>query len=231
MNKNILTMLLEGKFICPVTCNFEYEELQDQTIQQKINEWLEPIGMYLARVGEAGAFYMAPAILSEKDVSRVRNEFVRFRDVFGTIIRMLDLIRRTDPQRYSLSVGEFVALHDLEKAVSEDSTLQENFTAMLPAIYGASARFGKDQRERNRDNLRKLLEHLEKEGYMVLANKDTGTFRFTGKIDYLYEVLDFLKYNQVIPALQVQDTNPEEQSDLLDTSLATENYVVLEGSL
>lgn len=217
MNPRALKLLLAGEYICPVRYRDEFNILDEADEQEAVNTWLESLNMRLARLGEEGAFFMAPAYIGQKDITQVKNELLKFRDEYGPAVQLLDFIRQTDAGRVYLSPGEYIALYELEAAVSQSTMLETQLKSLLGVISSAA------QRNTNHENLRRLLEQLVKDGYAVLANKDSGTYQITGKIEQLYAVLQFLDENKVIPDTEVDDREADETTgDLVDAAQAHE---------
>jgi hypothetical protein len=217
MSSRVLKLLLEGAYICSIRYRDEFTLLEDEDEQEKVNDWLEKLNMRLARLGEDGAFFMAPAYIGQKDITQVKSELMKFRDEYGPAVLFLDFIRQTDAGRVFLSPGEYIALYELDAAVSQSTMLETQLKALQNVISGASLR------HTNYENLRRLLEHLAKDGYLVLVNKDSGTYQVTGKIEQLYAVLQFLDENKVIPDAEVDDREPDDaEGDLVDAAQAGE---------
>lgn len=217
MNTSVLKLLLEGAYICPIRYPDEFNVLGDEEEQEKVGEWLEKLNMRLARLGDEGAFFMAPSFIGVKDVAQVKAELMRFRDEYGPAVLFLDFVRQVDASRYFLSPGEYVALYDLDASVSQSTMLETQLKALFGVIRGASSR------QTNHANLRCLLDHLTKDGFMVLADKNSGTYRVTGKIEQLYAVLQFLDESKVIPDAEVDDRSVDAaEIGLFDTESASE---------
>ena len=128
---------------------------------------------------------------------------------------LLDFIRQADAGRVQLSPGEYIVLYQLEGAVSQSSMLETQLKGLLSVITNSA------MRNTNHENLRKLLDHLARDGYVMLANKDTGAYQVTGKIEQLYAVLQFLDESKVVPDSEVDDSE-EVQDDLVDQATADE---------
>lgn len=214
MNASALKLLLAGEYVCSVRYRDEFDSLKDEDEQEEVNRWLEKLNFRLARIGDGGAFFMAPAYVGQKEITQVKNELLRFRDEYGPAVLLLDFIRQTDAGRVFLSPGEYIALYELEAAVSQSTMLEAQLKGLLGVISNAA------QRNTNHENLRRLLEHLVKDGYAILANKDSGTYQITGKIEQLYAVLQFLDENKVIPDAEVDDRDAEDSTDLVDAAQA-----------
>jgi len=215
MNARVLKLLLAGEYICPVRYRMEFELLGDTSEREEVDAWLLSLGMRLARVGDEGAFFLAHDHIGQKEITQVKNELLKFRDEYGPAVLLLDFIRQADAGRVQLSPGEYIVLYQLEAAVSQSSMLETQLKGLLSVITNAA------MRNTNHENLRRLLDHLARDGYVVLANKDTGAYQVTGKIEQLYAVLQFLDENKVVPDSEVDDRE-EVQDDLVDEANAGE---------
>ena len=209
MNKKVLKLLLAGEYLCPTRYRQEFDLLEDASEREEVNTWLMNLGMRLERVGDEGAFFLAHDYIGPREITQVKGELLKFRDEYGPAVLMLDFIRQVGGGQAQLSPGEFVVLHQLEATVTVSSMLETELKSLTGVIASAA------QRLTIRENLRKLLDHLTKDGYVMLANKDTGAYQVTGKIEQLYAVLQFLDENKVIPDTEVDDRE-EIQDDLVD---------------
>lgn len=207
MSARVLKLILAGEYICPVRYRDEFSILSDEAEQEEVNTWLEKLNMRLARLGEDGAFFMAPAYIGQREITQVKNELLKFRDEYGPAVLLLDFIRQTDAGRIFLSPGEYIALYQLDSAVSQSTMMETQLKGLLSVISNAA------QRNTNHENLRRLMDQLVKDGYAILANKDSGTYQITGKIEQLYAVLQFLDENKVIPDAEVDDRDAEDAGD------------------
>ena len=215
MNARVLKLLLAGEYICSVRYRAEFDLLGDTAEREAVDAWLLSLGMRLARLGDEGAFFLAHDHIGQKEITQVKNELLKFRDEYGPAVLLLDFIRQADAGRVQLSPGEYIVLYQLDAAVSQSSMLETQLKGLLGVITNAA------MRNTNHENLRRLLDHLARDGYVVLANKDTGAYQVTGKIEQLYAVLQFLDECKVVPDTEVDDRE-EVQEDLVDSANAGE---------
>jgi hypothetical protein len=180
--------LLDGSFICPIAFQREYEYLLEPGNQELVNAWLDGIDMRLARIGADGAFFMAPRQLLPADTAKIRDDFARYRDVYGPACRMLQLIR-TAKDEFTLGVGEYIQLAELNQAINESATVESQLRSLQSVIREGSALLS------NSILLKRLLDHLAKDGYLVLVNANTEMYQTTGKVAQLSNVLTFLAEN------------------------------------
>jgi len=199
MNATTLLRLLEGQYLCAIRYKAEYEDLLDDVVSEEVNTWLEKIDMRLSRISKDGAFFMAPNLIRLSDMTRVKEELRRFRDVYGPAVAMLDLIRQSKSESITLSPGENLQLAEMEASVIESASLENHLRAMAGVVKGYNLRHS------IRENLKHLFEHLRDDGYVVLANAQTDVYQITGKIEQLYAVIEFIAENESIISHRVED--------------------------
>lgn len=216
MSSSTLRLLISGEYLCPIRYRDEYESLLEQDYADEVNVWLGKLNLRLARVTEEGAFFAAPAVVSTKDIAVFKNQMLKFRDEYGPALFLLNFVRQTDMSGLQLVPGEYVALYDLERAVSQSSMLESQLKGLLGVIGGAA------HRNSNHENLKRLLDQLAKDGFAVLANRDSGTYQITGKVEQLYAVLQHLAEHNVIPDEDVDDRPADDSADLLDGDVVEE---------
>ncbi|MFK4706078.1 hypothetical protein ABIC83_002917 [Roseateles asaccharophilus] len=210
MNARLLKLLMEGKYICPIAYNPEYRILEDEAVREDVNVWLASINMRLARLPGDGAFFMAYETVPESAITQLKGELLRFRDEYGDAIRMLDLIRQCKAENATCSPGERVQLAELVMAVNESTTLSAQLRSLVGVIHSSGARIS------DSENLRKLLEHLAKDGYLIVADKVSESYQMTGKIDQLYAVMSYLDDHNAIEIREAADQLDLVESDAVD---------------
>lgn len=205
MNADVLKKLMAGEYLCSVRFPNEFKLLESEANQNHAGAWLRGINMRLARIGVDGAWFMSPEKVTADMVTTLKGEFQNFRSIYGPFVRMLDFIRQTDVENPQCSPGDRIQLVELETRVIASTTLTSQLRALVDVIYKGSARVD------DRENIRRLMEHLRKDGYVMLLDAGTGTYQVTGKIEQLYSVLAFLDDNKAI-----EEAEADDQMDLPD---------------
>lgn len=213
MKHQTLSTLLGGHFVCPVAFPAEYEDLLPPQNQAEVEEWLSKLDRRLARLGEDGAFYVAPLQVQAQHAAKVRDDMRGFRDTYGPLVSMLNLIR-VAKEGFACTPGDYIQLAELEQAVNESETIAAQLRGLIGIITNSAARLT------NREVLKRLLEHLRSAGYLVVANATNETYRVTGKVDHLHMVLEFIAEQQPAIAQDAQDGQEEEGAapDLLQSA-------------
>lgn len=207
MKARIRLALLDGKYLCPYRYPDEYACLAEQESERTaVNQWLNEIEMRLARLGDDGAFFMAPQQIQAHDLARIRDEFARFRDVYGPLVHMLDMLRNAQ-EEFSFQPGEYLQLADLVLSVNGSATLEGQLRSF--EISGTHKRYS------NHELLKRMLDNLSKEGYLILSNPERHVYRCTGKLQQLSLALEYMAERQgLINSTNEHETH--EQSELLD---------------
>ena len=217
MKPETLNILLAGHFVCQYAFPEAYADLSEPGEAERVDHWLQSLDRRLARLGDDGAFFVAPMqVHTNEQVNKVRSDLARFRDIYGLLVEMLNLVRLTK-EGFRGVPGDYVQLADILIKVNEDTTLVSRLRELR--IPGADARLS------NNELLRKMLEKLRSDGYLALSNPSTETYQITGKVDHLHAVMQYLVEN--VPELTdkaLSDTDLTEdevegsQRDLLRTA-------------
>jgi len=214
-NESINLHLLAGQYICPYAFPLEYELLLQPGVQEEVGTWLEKVGFQLARVFDNdGAFFMAPLTLGQPHLNKARDDLLRYRDTYGPVILILELIRQTDMENPSFQAGDYVQVAQLETAISTSLSLENQMRSLLGVVKGL-------QRDvSNRVLLKRIMEFLRDEGMAILVNPKTDMYQLTGKVDQVHEVLAFISERTALGQDALNDQLPQEseESDLLSSS-------------
>lgn len=201
MSAHLNKLLLAGEYVCNVRYPAEFASMQDTETCTKVTEFLGQMDMRLARIGAEGAFFMAPNFIGLKDQAQIKSDVAKFRDVYGPQVLMIEYIRSCSGGALTLVPGEFIAMWDLEEAVSTSTMMAAKLRSLVSVIHKAATRNG------DRENLQRLIDHLVKDGYLVLSSKEQSSYQVTGKIDQLHAVLAFLDENKLIADQEIDDTS------------------------
>ncbi|MGA3845345.1 condensin complex protein MksE [Ralstonia nicotianae] len=209
MIAQVLRALLAGNFVCDVSFPTEHNALGDPVIRARVESVLGDLGNRLVRINqEEGAYFMAPKDISASMTNKVKEELRRFRDIYGPAVLLLDMVRQTNSTEIHLSPGKFILLSKVEGLIIESASLESQLNNLAPVIKGFN------QRHTIRENCRKLFEHLREDGYVVLANANSEVYKITGKIEYLYAVIEYISEHEAIVAERVDDEVEDEQQTI-----------------
>lgn len=180
-------LLLQGEFICEVTHPQLYRWLREEQNREELSAYLSKIGRRLAETSGNLAYYAAWTRVGTEERAEVRRGFTTIKHMLRPVIQFLRLCMDATKRDSAPAVGERVEYHDLLRAVSENAHMLErlkDFAGLGKEFIGADAS--------PKGMLDKVLVQMERWGYLVAVNSDKVAYRFTGKLDYYYEVVEFL---------------------------------------
>ncbi|MCO6414065.1 MAG: hypothetical protein J5I92_15105 [Thiogranum sp.] len=206
MLRPILEALLRGEFLCPISQSALYRELEKPETQNAVEAVLEPLGRRLARVEEDGAFYCAYRQLDDKkDARAVRAQFEKLRDQIAPVVELFTLLMRSEGRDAVWVPGEALRFSGLLERIEQESAYQGQLRQL-----GRHELFKRLRNQsKTADRLTSVLEAMEKEGYLVLSNHESGIYQVTGKIEYFYTTLEFIQEFEQIP-LEDEDRPQQE---------------------
>ncbi|HUD33457.1 MAG TPA: hypothetical protein VMR43_10655 [Variovorax sp.] len=206
MSATLNQLLMAGEYVCAVRYPHEFSLLSDPVEAAAAQAFLDQMDMRLARLGDEGAFFMAPNFISAKDQAQIKTDLLNFRDVYGPAVLLLEYIRTSLSGTATLMPGDLITVHELEEAVNQSTMIEAQLRTLTAITYKAATR------NSNRENLQRVMEHLAKDGYVTLASKERSSYYVTGKIEQLHNVLAYLSELNVLPDQEIDDTS--ETTDL-----------------
>lgn len=205
--ESALKILAKGEFVCPVRYAAEYAALDDPAGREQAHRWLETVGYRLARLHDEGAFFMAYARVDSELRSHVRQELTTVRkrlDPFVQFFRVLREAQGSDPE---LNVGYRVWVSHVSEAVRNSAALEKKLSDMDGLIDGRAADGGATIKR-----VERMFKRLEEEGYLVLTDPVGKGYSFTGKVDYLMQLINFV--NENTPSLSSAEVDDQEDAQL-----------------
>lgn len=186
--ESALKRLAEGCFVCVYHYPDEFETLQETGGKRQAEEWLGLIGYRLARLGEDGAFFMAHCIVTNEMRSGLREEMRSVRTNLDPIVHFLEVLRETQGRDPHIHPGDMIWESEISEAVRANSRLERTLNEMREIS-------GSRTTDSSIDRVRRVLEQLVKAGYIVETNAASKGYQVTGKVQYLYQLLNFINEN------------------------------------
>ena len=208
MFEQVAIRLLEGAYICESTSPEAFRWLNSGDAKEEISAYLDKIDRCLTKTPNDQTYYVTWKRIGQNERAEVKRIFANIKQTIRPLIHFLALCMEVEKNDSSPTSGDRLEYAMLLKAVTENAHLFEvlrEFGMMSKdfAVTDASAK----------GMLDKVIQQMERWGYLVLINKEQESYRFTGKLDYYYQVIDFLVENEGIaePSSQEQEDMPEQR--------------------
>lgn len=208
MFEPVTTKLLEGAFICESTAPEAFRWLCTESAQEEISDYLGKIGRRLSKTHNDQAYYATWKRVGQNERSEVKKVFVSIKQTIRPLIHFITLCMEAEKKDCAPITGDRLEYAALLKTITTNSHLIE-----MLREFGT---MGKDFTVNDASTkvmLDKVIQQIEKWGYLVIVSRENETYRFTGKLDYYYQIVDFLKENEDSisdPDSLERDVNPDQ---------------------
>lgn len=207
MFEQVVLRLLEGAFICESSSPEAFRWLSTEDAQEDISAYLDKIGRCLAKTPNGQAYYVTWKRIGQNERAEVKRIFASIKQALRPLIHFITLCMEVDKKDSSPVPGDRLEYTMLLKAVTENAHLFE-----VLREFGIMGREFSVTEASAKGMLDKVIQQMERWGYLVLINREQESYRFTGKLDYYYQVIDFLIENEGVtdPSSQEQEDMPEQ---------------------
>ncbi len=190
MFEAVVIKLLEGQFICNAAYPDLFEYLRSEGVRREVDGYLSRIGRRLATTPNVQAYYSAHASVGQQERSEIRALFREIKHDLKPVLGFLNLAMQATNADTTLYAGDVIDFPTVLMRISENPHLGEALRgfASLGKEYGSSD-------SSQRAMLDKVLQQMTKSGYLI-PDRERDRYQVTGKIDYFYEVMDFLAENE-----------------------------------
>ena len=190
LKRETLQDLLEGKFISMETDADEFRYLSAEGTVEGLGAVLREFGRAIRKTRTGGAFCLVWESLGTIEQRSVRSEFLEFRNTLRPVVDFLLLVMNASQSDVPLRSGDTISVSDLAVRI-EDNPPQRKKLEEIATLLSV-------RRETVSERTAGVLDELAKEGLTVLRNRDAQVYLVTGKIDYFYEVLDYIDSREKI---------------------------------
>lgn len=204
MFDQVLTKLLEGEFICEATAPSLFRALADEAFRADVDAFLERIKRRLTITPNRQAYYASWIRVGKEQRAEAKRVMVSVKHMIRPVIQFIELCMDSQKTDVVPSPGDRIDYPSILKSVTENPHLQEK----LREFATLGKEFSANEASTNA-MLGKVFQQLEKVGYIVFAYPEQEAWRYTGKLDYYYQVITFLMENEDIQQQDTKDDDPE----------------------
>lgn len=199
MFESLVKRLLQGDFICEVSDEAGFQYLQNPENHFQLEDYLQHLNYRLASTQNKLAYYAAYIEINNSARQDIRKVFQQFRLELHPVVEWLDMMMACLKQDSVLSPGDTLAFSSLLQVIENNQALADRLQSFAKFKDFSSSE------DSIKGRLEKLLSTLHKWGYLQLANRDTLIYQVTGKLDYFYQSLQFIKEHEEIPVEQEEE--------------------------
>ena len=185
----LLERLLAGEFICAISDESAFRKLQDEEVREQIDIYLRPLNRRLATNEDRSVHFLAWTVNS-----------------LLPLLEWLQLVQEALGQDSLAAPGDVLKPAEFSAKCEDNQSLRERLERLATDPFFGS------QSEQLDAQMKQVFKRLKEHGYLLQPHADRQVFLVTAKIDYLVELVRFIRDEENLP---VDDEAPARQETLL----------------
>lgn len=198
----LLERLLAGDFICQISEPDLYRRISDDNLQHAINQYLRPLNRRLASNDEGSVYFLAYQDLTSSARDHLGKQFAETMQSLLPVLEWLQLVQEALGRDVALSAGDTLKLQEFIGRSEDNQSLRQRVHNL------ATDRFFNSKSDVLDQQIKLIFTRLKEHGYLLQPHTARNYYRVTGKIDYLLDVVRFIRDEEQLP---VADTPTQEE--------------------
>ncbi|MGI5307955.1 condensin complex protein MksE [Rheinheimera sp. WS51] len=197
----LLERLLSGDFICQITDSDAYRHLSNEQTQEEMNHYLRPLNRRLVSNDDNSVYFLAYHELNTTAREHLSNQFSQTIQSLLPLLEWLQLVQETLGRDSAITAGDTIKLQEFILRTEDNQSLRHRLQQL------AADRFFNSQSEALDSQIKLIFRRLKEHGYLLQPHADRQYYIVTAKIDYLIDVIRFIRDEEHLP---VEDTPTQE---------------------
>ena len=189
----LLERLLAGEFVCAVSDENAFRHLTNEETRDAIDDYLRPLNRRLASNDEGSVYFLAWRQLNEAAREQLS------RQLSDTVNSLLPLLEWLQLVQEALGRDTLAAPGDVLKPAEFSAKCEDNQSLRERLERLATDSFFGSQSDQLDAQVKQLFKRLKEHGYLFQPHAERQVFVVTGKIDYLIEVVRFIRDEENLP--------------------------------
>lgn len=202
----LIERLLAGDFICAVSDENAFRRLQDEQTREQLDTYLRPLNRRLAANPEGSVYFLAWRNVNDKAREQLSQQLG---ETLHSLLPLLEWLRLVQE---SLGRDALVAPGDVLKPAEFSAKCEDNQSLRERLERLATDSFFGSQSEQLDAQLKQVFKRLKEHGYLLQPHADRQVYLVTGKVDYLIDLVRFIRDEENLP---IDEEAPTTQEALL----------------
>jgi len=199
----LLERLLAGEFVCAVSDESAFRQLQDETLRDAVDDYLRPLNRRLATNQDASVYFLAWRQVDDaarEQLSRQLNDTVNH---LLPLLEWLQLVQEALGRDGVLAPGDVLKPGELQARSEDNPSLRERIERLATDSFFGS------QSEQLDAQVKQVFKRLKEHGYLLQPHGDRQVYLVTGKIDYLIDWVRFIRDEEQLPIDRENEASQE----------------------
>ncbi|MFM2477170.1 condensin complex protein MksE [Celerinatantimonas sp. MCCC 1A17872] len=189
----LLERLLAGEFICQVSDEVAFAHLNDEQTAQDFDHYLRPLNRRLVKSDSGGVFYLGYVNLTPTAREQLAKQFSETIQSLLPLLEWMQLVQEAMGQDRALTAGDTLKLQEFVLRCEDNQSLRQRLQTL------ALDRFFNSHSDALDNQVKLIFRRLKEHGYLLQPHSERHYYIVTGKIDYLIEVIDFIRHEEHLP--------------------------------
>ncbi|MGM0703683.1 MAG: condensin complex protein MksE [Pseudomonadota bacterium] len=202
----LLERLLAGQFICAVSDEAAFRRLQDDEIREQLDAYLRPLNRRLATNDEGSVYFLAWRQLNDDAREQLSRQLGDTVNSLLPLLEWLQLVQEALGRDGLAAPGDVLKPADFSSRCEDNQGLRERLERLATDPFFGS------QSDQLDAQIKQVFKRLKEHGYLLQPHADRQYFVVTAKIDYLIDLVRFIRDEENLP---VDEAAPSDQENLL----------------
>lgn len=198
----LIKRLLTGEFICRINDPDAYRHLQDESTRQAIDNYLRPLNYRIVSNETQSVYYAGFCEMNYDIRSQLMHQFKEIISSLLPLLEWLKFIHETQGRESTLTAGDYIRVSEIMASVEDNQSLQQRLDQLSRDHFFNCRSDSIDLQ------LKQIFRRLKEHDYVRQPNAEQQIFIATGKVDYLIDVIRFIRDEEHLP---VEDIPPVQQ--------------------
>ena len=189
----LVETLLAGAFVCPVSDPENFRRLQDEVQREAIDAYLAPLNRRLVGHQDAGVFFLGYLAYDEDARANLSHQLSQTLQSLLPLLEWMQLVQEALGRDGAISAGDTIKVQEFVLKTEDNPSLRHRLQLL------AGDRFFNSQAESVDAQAKQVFKRLREHGYVRQPHPERLYFEVTGKIDYLIELVRFIRDEENLP--------------------------------
>ncbi|WP_301585195.1 condensin complex protein MksE [Halomonas alkaliantarctica] len=189
----LLERLLAGEFVCAVSDDNAFRHLTNEETRDAIDDYLRPLNRRLASNDEGSVYFLAWRQLNETAREQLSRQLSDTANSLLPLLEWLQLVQEALGRDTLAAPGDVLKPAEFSAKCEDNQSLRERLERLATDSFFGS------QSDQLDAQVKQLFKRLKEHGYLLQPHTERQVFVVTGKIDYLIEVVRFIRDEENLP--------------------------------
>lgn len=204
----ILSMLLQGRFICQVSDEEAWRFLKSRDNGEKLEPHLNVLNRTLASTAEGDVFFAAYLSIGDEERKVLTQQFQDTASALVPLVEWLLLVQQANESDMPVTMGNAIRLNELQSVIEDTPAYAEQLEKISRYRLFNSTSVNLD------GQIKQVFKRLTDMGYLVKPNAEKQIYLVTGKVEHLFEMIKFIDETESL-SLSEQAEAAVQQGSLL----------------